>query len=76
MPVLEDHKARQNTKKDRDKQPYPKFLLLRYVRNYLVEQPAYCMQLFNTATYVCDCVAQQPVYRSKIFQKKKNYKGL
>ena len=62
--------------KDGDKKQYPKILLLRYVRDCLVEQPAYCMQLFNTATYVCDCVAQQPVYRSKNFQKKKNYKGL
>ena len=29
-----------------------------------------------TQTSVRDCVAQQPAYRSKNFQKKKNYKGL
>ena len=52
MPVLEDQKERQNPKKDRDKQPYPKILLPRYVHDYIVEQPAYCTRLFNTTTHI------------------------
>ena len=80
VPVLEDPKARKNPNKAGTSNPTQNFV------------PKICTQLSNRTThilyatvqyknphiqaFVSNCVAHQHAYRTKKFQKRKNYEGL